>query len=87
MAYEKVELVIAGGDGDIYMARTDGKGFMSRSRRVATKECLGASAEWFLKNDKKMIQYGEQQDGTKPTLFFTNDQDKAERILRILQED
>ena len=81
MAYEKVKLVCAALSGDIYMARVD-KGVMSDSRRIATDDVLVAATEWFIKNKKKMIGY---EGGHK--LFYTNDEDKAKRILEILKED
>lgn len=81
MAYEKVKLVCAAINGDIYMARVD-KGVMTNSRRVATEDVLAATTEWFIKNKKKMIGY---KGGHK--LFYTKDEDKAKRILEILEEE
>lgn len=82
MAYEKVELVYAMMSGEIYMARVN-NGLMSTSnRRIATQDVLRASTEWFIGNKKNMIGY---EDGHK--IFYTCDEDKAERILAILQED
>lgn len=87
MAYEKVKLVVAGLSGEIYMARMNKSGFMSASRRVATEDCLRATTEWFIANKKKSIRYGSTDDGRKPSLFFTMDQEKAKRILEILEEE
>lgn len=86
MAYEKVELIVAGLSGDIFMAETNDDGLMSLARRNVTDECLKATTEWFMRNNRKMIGYSEQGDGTKPTLFFACDSEKAKRILEILQE-
>lgn len=87
MAYENLQLVIAGISGEIYLAKVNNDGAMSDSRRVATADCQRATAEWFMSNKKKMISYGVDSKGKKPTLFFTDDADKSKRILEILQED
>lgn len=86
MAYENLKLVIAGASGEVYLARLNKGNVMSNSRRVITNDCLLASTEWFMKNKRKMIRYGDQGDGMVPTLFYTADPDKAARILSILQE-
>lgn len=87
MAYEKARLVVAGVSGNIYMTQVLKDGLMSDKRREVTNECLGASTEWFMRNGKKMVQYPSTEKGEKPTLFFTNDQGKAKRILEILEEE
>ena len=87
MAYEKIKLVVAGVSGEIYMTNILKDGFMGNQRRIATSECLDAATEWFMKNNKKMVQYGVGSKGETPTLFFTDDKGKADRILAILQED
>lgn len=86
MAYENLELVIAGLSGEIYLAKVNKSGAMSDSRRIATEDCQRATAEWFMKNKKKMVRFGADSTGKKPTLFYTDDVDKAKRILDILQE-
>lgn len=86
MAYENVKLVVAGMSGEIYMSRILKDGTMGDSRKVATQDCLRATAEWFMKNGKKKVSYGESSDGLHPHLFFTPDKVKAERIIEILNE-
>lgn len=86
MAYENLQLVIAGLSGEIYLSKINKGGVMSDSRRVATEDVQRAATEWFMSNKKKMISYGIGKDGKKPTLFFTDDKEKADRILAILQE-
>lgn len=86
MAYENLKLVLAGMSREIYLAKILKDGTMSDSRRVVTEDCLRASAEWFMSNDKKMIAYGSHDEGIRPSLFFTKDKEKAERILKILEE-
>lgn len=87
MAYEQVKIVVAGVSGEIYMARALKNGLMSDSRRIATDECQAAVAEWFMTNNKKMLQYAKQRSGATPTLFYTGDAEKAKRILEILGEE
>lgn len=87
MAYEKVELVVAGVSGDVYMANILRDGVMGSKRRIATDECLRATTEWFMVNKKKMISYGGSKVGVVPSLFFTDNKEKADRILAILQEE
>lgn len=86
MAYENLKLVVAMLSGDIYLARILKDGSMSDSRRIATDDCLRATTEWFMANNKKMISYSEDSNGKKPTLFYTDDKEKAQKILEILQE-
>lgn len=86
MAYEKVKLVYAMMSGDIYMARVNNGIMDTTNRRVATQDVLRASTEWFIGNDKQMIQYEGDETG-KPTLFYTKDTDKIEQIKAILLED
>lgn len=87
MAYKKARLLVASGSGEIYLTEITKTGLMTERRRVVTDECLSASTEWFMKNQKKMLQYNETERGTRATLFFTNDQEKAKRILEILEEE
>ena len=87
MAYEKINLLVAGVSGEIYMAAINNDGTMSMKRRKVTDDCKLATAEWFMKNRKKMVQYGGDEEGKKPTLFFTDDSEKAKRILAILEEE
>lgn len=87
MAYEKIKLVVAGVSGEIYMTNILKDGFMGNQRRIATSDCLDATTEWFIRNKKTMVQYGVSSKGETPTLFFTDDKEKANRILAILQEE
>jgi hypothetical protein len=87
MAYENLNLVVAALSGDIYLARINKNGFMGESRRIATEDCLRATTEWFMKNDKSMIAYNHNTKSKKPSLFYTDNPDKADRILEIMQED
>ena len=57
MAYEKVELVIAGLTGDIYMSRINKNGTMSDNRRKITKEAQTVVAEWFIANKKEEVNF------------------------------
>lgn len=86
MAYENLKMVIAGLSGEIYLTRILKEGVMSDSRRIATEDCLRATTEWFMKNKRTMIQY--QHETTKtPSLFYTDDPEKALAILEILKPD
>ncbi|MBG9603943.1 hypothetical protein ABE25_17825 [Cytobacillus firmus] len=87
MPYENLKLVVAALSGEIYLARINKNGFMGDSRRIATDDCLRATTEWFMANNKKMIAYDHNSKGKKPSLFYTDNLAKAERILEILQED
>ena len=85
MTYEKLELVNALMSGEIYLSRRLKNGFMSDNRRIMTKECLRATTEWFMSNKKKCIQYEHPLENGHPSLFYTDDDEKAERILKILE--
>lgn len=87
MAYENLQLVIAGLSGEIYLAKVNKGGLMSDSRRIVTSECIRSTAEWFMKNKKKMVSYEVEPGSGKPTLFYTQDSNKVKKILEILQED
>lgn len=84
MAYENLELLLAGVSGEIYLTRQLKGGTMSDTRRVMTDDCLRASTEWFMRHDKKMIQYNATS-AQPPTLFFTQDPAKIKQILAILE--
>ena len=87
MAYENLKMVIAGLSGEIYLAKILKSGMMGDTRRIATEDCLRATTEWFMKNGKKMIAYEHNSKGKKPSLFYTDNPEKAERILNILKEE
>ncbi|EAG8559482.1 hypothetical protein CAX48_03365 [Listeria monocytogenes] len=86
MAYENLKLANAAISGDIYLTRILKGGVMSDNRRIITNECLAATADWFLANDKKHTNW-EAIDDVHPHLFFTGDLSKAERIKAILEEE
>jgi len=85
MAYENLKMVIAGLSGEIYLAKILKSGMMGDTRRIATEDCLRAATEWFMKNEKKMISYEHIEK--KPHLFYTDDEEKAKKILEILQSN
>lgn len=70
MAYENLQLVTAAMSGEIYLARMNKSGFMGDSRRIITEECLRATVEWFMANDKKMIRYNSLNENETPALFY-----------------
>ena len=86
MAYEKLELVNAFVSGEIYLSRILKNGTMSDKRKIMTEECLRATTEWFESNKKKCIYYKHRLKENHMSLFYTDDDEKAERILKILQE-
>ncbi|EGP9130182.1 TPA: hypothetical protein NR659_002699 [Listeria innocua] len=86
MAYENLKLATAAISGYIYLTRILKNGVMSDNRRIITNECLAATAEWFLSNDKSCKNW-EAIGAVHPHLFFTGDLNKAERIKAILEED
>ena len=86
MTYEKLELVNALMSGEIYLSKILKNGTMSDNRRIMTKECLRATTEWFMNNKNKCIQYEHPFEDGHLSLFYTDDDEKAERILAILQE-
>lgn len=85
MAYKNARLVVAGISGDIYLTRVLKDRTMSLERKEVTMDVLRASTEWFMHNDKKMIQFSAKSEEVAPTLFFTADPAKAEQILAILE--
>lgn len=86
MAYEKLKLRNAMMSGEIYLAREESNGVMSSNRRVITDEVLSATADWFLFNKEKCIEWAAIDEETHPHLFFTTDQEKAKQIKAILEE-
>ncbi|HBJ8757549.1 TPA: hypothetical protein LEM85_001091 [Listeria monocytogenes] len=87
MAYEKTKIVVASGDGKIYLCTLDRDGHMTDSRKDVTKDVLRATAEYFMKNKYKRAQFPEIETEQRPTLFFTNNPEIAEDILLLLQSD
>ncbi|EAG2100607.1 hypothetical protein ABE813_002906 [Listeria monocytogenes] len=86
MAYENLKLATAAISGNIYLTRILKNGVMSDNRRIITNECLAATADWFLANDKKYTNW-EAIGDVHPHLFFTCDLNKAKRIKAILEEE
>lgn len=86
MAYENLQLVVAGVSGDIYLAKAKDGIMDTNYRRVATNDVLVATTEWFIGNNKKLIQFEADENG-RHSLFYTNDQKKADRIIAILKEN
>ena len=86
MAYENLQLVVAGMSGEIYLTRILKNGTMSDSRRVITEDCLRATTEWFMSNKQKGFKFESIKPGIEPHLFYTDDSDKAKRIIAILKE-
>lgn len=86
MAYENLKYANAAISGDIYLTRILKNGVMSDNRRIITNECLAATADWFLANDKKYTNR-EAIGDIHPHLFFTSDLNKAKRIKAILEEE
>ncbi|HDU6366765.1 TPA: hypothetical protein RFY74_002808, partial [Listeria monocytogenes] len=79
-------LATAAISGDIYLTRILKNGVMSDNRRIITNECLAATADWFLANDKSCKNW-EAIGDVHPHLFFTGDLNKAKRIKAILEEE
>lgn len=86
MAYENLDLVVAGISGDVYLAKVKDGIMDTNYRRVATNDVLRATTEWFAINNKKAIQYEADENG-RHSLFYTNDPEKADRIIAILKEN
>jgi len=87
MAYENLQLVTAAMSGEIYLARINKDGLMGEGRRVITDECLQATTEWFMSNEKKGLKFESIRGNEHPHLFYTGDEDKAKRIIAILKEE
>ncbi|MBC1420146.1 DUF7446 family protein [Listeria fleischmannii] len=87
MAYENLKLRNAMVSGEIYLARETNDGLMGNSRRIITDEVLNATADWFLANKKKFVNWKPVDEETYPYLFFTTDLKKAEKIKAILEEE
>lgn len=84
MAYENIKLVVAGVSGDIYLAKAKDGIMDTNYRRVATDDVLSSATEWFRKNKKASVHF-EGLDSNIHSLFYTNDEEKAKKILDILK--
>lgn len=87
MAYEKAKLVVAGMSGKIYLAGLNKDGTMSDSRKDVTDECLRVTTEWFMKNNQKGFRFESVLPDKDPHIFFTDNTEKAKRIIAILKEE
>ena len=80
-----LKLVVAAISGEIYLTKILKSGQMGSQRKEFGKEIRRAVMEWFMVSNKKQVAM-VADDGSKVYLFHTADQDKADRILSILQE-
>lgn len=87
MAYENLKLLVAGMSGEIYLSKTLQSGLMGDSRRVITDECLRATTDWFMSNKHKRIRSETILPNKEANLFFTDDKEKAKKIIAILKEE
>lgn len=80
-----MKLVVAAISKEIYLAKILKSGMMSDSKREFTTEAVRSVMEWFLLNKHKVINM-KKHDGEKVWMFCTEDKEKAERILSIIEE-
>ena len=80
-----MKLVVAARSKEIYLAKILKSGMMSDSKREFTTEAVRSVMEWFLLNKHKVINM-KKHDGEKVWMFCTEDKEKAERILSIIEE-
>ena len=80
-----MKLVVAAISKEIYLAKILKSGMMSDSKREFTTEAVRSVMEWFLLNKHKVINM-KKHDGEKVWMFCTENKDKAERILAIIEE-
>ena len=80
-----MKLVVATISKEIYLAKILKSGMMSDSKREFTTEAVRSVMEWFLLNKHKVINM-KKHDGEKVWMFCTEDKEKAERILSIIEE-
>ena len=81
-----MKLVVAAISKEIYLAKILKSGMMSDSKREFTTEAVRSVMDWFLLNKHKVINM-KKHDGEKVWMFCTEDKEKAERILSIIEED
>ena len=79
-----MKLVVAAISKEIYLTKILKSGMMSDSKRNFTTEAVRSVMEWFLLNKHKVINM-KKHDGEKVWMFCTEDKDKAERILAIIE--
>lgn len=80
-----MKLVVAAISKEIYLTKILKSGMMSDSKRKFTTEAVRSVMEWFLLNKHKVINM-KKHDGEKVWMFCTEDKEKAERILSIIEE-
>ena len=80
-----MKLVVAAISKEIYLTKILKSGMMSDSKREFTTEAVRSVMEWFLLNKHKVINM-KKHDGEKVWMFCTEDKEKAERILSIIEE-
>ena len=80
-----MKLVVAAISKEIYLAKILKSGMMSDSKREFTTEAVRSVMDWFLLNKHKVINM-KKHDGEKVWMFCTEDKEKAERILSIIEE-
>ena len=80
-----LRLVVAAISGEIHLTKILKSGQMGSQRKEFGKETRRAVMEWFIVSKTKQVAM-TADDGSKVYLFHTADQDKADRILTILQE-
>lgn len=80
-----MKLVVAARSKEIYLAKILKSGMMSDSKREFTTEAVRSVMDWFLLNKHKVINM-KKHDGEKVWMFCTEDKEKAERILSIIEE-
>ena len=81
-----LKLVVAAISGEIYLAKVLKSGLMGEQRREFTNEAIRAVMEWFMSTKSKRVTM-TANDGKKVYLFHTDNNEKADRILAILQEE
>ena len=80
-----MKLVVAAISKEIYLTKILKSGMMSDSKREFTTEAVRSVMDWFLLNKHKVINM-KKHDGEKVWMFCTEDKEKAERILSIIEE-
>ena len=81
-----LKLVVAALSGEIYLTKVLKSGLMGSQRKEFGKETRRATMEWFMVSKTKQVAM-VADDGSKVYLFHTANQEKADRILAVLQEE
>ena len=81
-----LRLVVAAMSGEIYLTKILKSGQMGSQSKEFGKEARRAVMEWFMMSKTKQVAM-VADDGSKVYLFHTANQEKADRILAILQEE